>query len=90
MSGYGLRGGPRGSGQTYTWALVFVAILTVAAILRWELLGVRSLWYDEGYSLSVARLGWRGILDFLKKNDAHPAGYYLLLSFWVDRFGDSL
>lgn len=90
MSGYELRGGPQGSGQTYTRALVFVAILTVAAILRWELLGVRSLWYDEGYSLSVARLGWRGILEFLKQNDAHPAGYYLLLSFWVDRFGDSL
>lgn len=70
--------------------LAVAAILAVGGLLRWELLGVRSLWYDEGYSLFVARMGWRGILDFLRHHDAHPAGYYLLLSLWTRWFGESL
>lgn len=72
------------------WLGGFAAVLALASLLRWELLAVRSLWYDEGYSLFVARMGWRGILEFLRNHDAHPAGYYLLLSFWIRWFGESL
>ena len=32
-------------------------VLLLAALVRWELLGVRSLWFDDGYSLFVARMG---------------------------------
>jgi len=64
--------------------------LLLAALLRWELLGVRSLWFDEGYSLFVARMGWAEVLRFLRLNDAHPPGYYLLLSAWLRAFGDDL
>lgn len=67
-----------------------VPILSLAALLRWEMLGARSLWFDEGYSLFVAGLGPRGILDFLHAHDAHPAGYYIVLSWWLDVFGDSI
>ena len=33
--------------------------MLLAALLRWELLGIRSLWFDEGCTLFVARMGWR-------------------------------
>jgi uncharacterized membrane protein len=65
-------------------------VLLLAALLRWELLGVRSLWFDEGYSLFVARMRWAEILRFLRLNDAHPPGYYLLLSAGMRAFGDGL
>jgi hypothetical protein len=65
-------------------------VCMVAALVRWELLGERSLWFDEGYSLFVARMGWAEILRFLRLNDAHPPGYYLLLSAWTRAFGDGL
>lgn len=81
---------PEARSQGWLWVVALLAILTLATVVRWELLGTRSLWYDEGYSLYVARMGWRGILQFLRENDAHPAGYYLLLSFWVQRFGEKL
>ena len=61
-----------------------------AEFTKRELLGVRSLWFDEGYSLFVARMGWAEILRFLRFNDAHPPGYYLLLSAWTWAFGDDL
>lgn len=69
---------------------VLGAILAAAAVARWELLGARSLWFDEGYSLFVSGLGWRQIMQFLPTNDAHPPGYYLLLSAWRSTFGDDL
>lgn len=71
-------------------AWVLGAVLAAAATIRWELVGVRSLWFDEGYSLFVSGLGWRGILEFLRTNDAHPPGYYILLSAWRATFGDNL
>jgi 4-amino-4-deoxy-L-arabinose transferase-like glycosyltransferase len=59
-------------------------------VFRWELLGVRSLWFDEGYSLFVASLHPAEILQFLRFNDAHPAGYYLILSWWMRLVGRDL
>lgn len=65
-------------------------VLLLAVLFRWELLGLRSLWFDEGYSLAVASLPPREILQFLRSNDAHPAGYYLLLSWWLRVVGRDL
>ncbi len=70
--------------------LALVVLLVLAGILRLELLDVRSLWFDEGYSLFVAGLGPGRILEFLRHNDAHPPAYYLLLSWWMRTFGSEL
>lgn len=70
--------------------LAIAGVAGLASVVRWELLGTRSLWFDEGYSLFVARLGWPEILRFLRFNDAHPAGYYLILSWWLRTFGEDL
>ncbi len=71
-------------------AVALWGLLLVAAVFRWELLGVRSLWLDEGYSLFVASMPPTEILRFLRFNDAHPAGYYLLLSWWLRVVGRDL
>ncbi|MDR7400359.1 MAG: glycosyltransferase family 39 protein [Armatimonadota bacterium] len=71
-------------------AVPLAGVLLLAVVFRWELLGLLSLWFDEGYSLAVASLPPREILQFLRSNDAHPAGYYLLLSWWLRVVGRDL
>ncbi len=76
------------SSAPHAW--VAAGLAAVAIAVRAELISARSLWFDEGYSLFVARLGWPGILQFLENNDAHPGGYYLLLAAWMRAFGADL
>jgi uncharacterized membrane protein len=42
-------------------------------------LGLQSLWYDEAFSLAVARSGWPTFWAALLSDGVHPPGYYLLL-----------
>jgi uncharacterized membrane protein len=45
---------------------------------------------DEAYSLGVASKPFHDILAFLRTSDAHPIGYYALLSAWIRVFGTGL
>ncbi|KAA3647914.1 MAG: phospholipid carrier-dependent glycosyltransferase [Chloroflexi bacterium] len=47
----------------------------------------RPIWYDEAFSLLVAR---GDTLAFPFATDVHPPLYYLLLSFWTALWGDSI
>ncbi len=76
--------------MTRTEVAALLALVLLAALFRGELLGVRSLWFDEGYSLFVAGLGPGRILEFLRYNDAHPPAYYLLLAGWMRAVGTDL
>lgn len=67
-----------------------LGILFLAASLRFEVIGTRSLWQDEAFSLEAARRGVLDLLDFVRGSEAHPPGYYLLLSLWLRVAGDSL
>ena len=68
--------------------LLPVALLLIAAGLRFHNLGTQSLWNDEGNSL---RLAQRPIADLLNAaaQDIHPPGYYLVLRGWIGLVGDS-
>ncbi|MGH2403295.1 MAG: glycosyltransferase family 39 protein [bacterium] len=73
------------------WETLAVAAVTgLAALVRWERLGTRNLWPDEAFSLDLARRGFFDLLAQLRGNDAHPLGYYLLLSHWIREFGSDL
>jgi hypothetical protein len=65
-------------------------VLLLAVTHRWERIGDRNLWPDEAYSLELAQGTIPQILAFLRGNDAHPAGYYVMLSVWIRAFGDDL
>ena len=65
-------------------------VMVVAFALRLYLLGSRPLWLDEAYSLGVAGRSIRDILAFLRVSDAHPLGYYALLSVWLRWAGAGL
>lgn len=46
----------------------------------------QSVWFDEGYSISLAQQSY-GELLALTAVDAHPPFYYLLLKIWGELFG---
>lgn len=68
--------------------LILIVILLVAFLLRVYDLGHESIWMDEAFSVSVAKLDFLGIIKGTAK-DLHPPLYYLLLHFWIKLFGIS-
>ena len=73
------------SGQE-TGALWLTIVLALA--LRLHRLGDQNVWWDEGYSVWVARQGlWQGALA--TAYDVHPPLYYWLLHFWRAAAGES-
>lgn len=83
--------GGAGRWRAVAWELLaVVAVVGLAALMRWERLGTRNLWGDEGFSLDLARMGFSQLLTHLRGTDAHPLGYYLLLSHWIRAFGEDL
>jgi mannosyltransferase len=68
--------------------LVLLAVLVLAAFLRFYRLDAQSFWNDEGNS---ARIAERSVILIVEgaAGDIHPPGYYLLLHFWRAVFGQS-
>jgi uncharacterized membrane protein len=67
-----------------TTLLLVGAITLVGLVLRFTLIGAKSLWLDEAFSFWTANLDpgriWRTTLQI----DTHPPLYYALLHFWID------
>ncbi len=70
---------------------VWVALAVVFLIgveTRFVGLADRSLWFDEAFSVSLARMPVPAIVQFLRgNNDTHPPLYYALLHAWIHLFG---
>ncbi len=67
---------------------VLIAILLVAAFLRFHRLEAQSFWHDEGNSARIAERS----LDLIVEGaagDVHPPGYYILLHYWRGVLGES-
>ena len=65
-----------------------VAVLLLAAGLRFHELGAQSLWNDEGNSVVQAGRSLSAIAEHAAR-DIHPPGYYWLLAGWKGLTGDS-
>ncbi|HET8679716.1 MAG TPA: glycosyltransferase family 39 protein [bacterium] len=70
--------------------LAVAAVLGLAVLARLEHLGTRTLWGDEGFALDLARRGFFDLLTHLRGTDAHPLGYYVMLSYWIRTVGEDL
>lgn len=69
------------------WAFLLLCI--AGAALRFYNLGVESIWWDEGFSIWVARMGFLRMLKTVAAIDFNPPLYYALLWAWIHLFGDS-
>lgn len=69
--------------------LALPAIILLVALLAFANLGAKSLWLDEGTTVSIARLGWHGLWqDAFSQGEANMSLYYVLLHLWL-HLGDS-
>ncbi len=68
--------------------LLLLAILLLAACLRFYRLDTQSFWNDEGNSARIAERT-PGLIIAGAAGDIHPPGYYLLLHYWRAMFGQS-
>jgi mannosyltransferase len=68
--------------------LLLLFICVIGAIVRFHMLGVKSLWLDEASSVTFARLPLRDFLRTMWYGEANMSFYYFLLRAWL-RFGDS-
>jgi len=71
--------------------LLLALIVVLAIVLRLYRIDAQSIWYDEGWSIHVARepLG-SALAQLASPGHTHPPAYYLLLMIWVWAFGSSV
>ncbi len=69
-------------------AAAFAGLMLLAVFLRFYLIGAKTLWLDEAFSVWVARHGLWEQWRWLIRIDQHPPLYYGLLRGWIGLFGD--
>ena len=70
--------------KVYRWLIIVVPVVA-AALSLW--IGLRqSVWFDEAYSIMVAKRSASEIIR-LSALDTHPPLYYLVLKIWANVFG---
>ncbi len=69
--------------------ILLAVILFIGLSLRAYDLGGESIWYDEGYSVTTAKLSVGDILKNSVIEEDHPPIYTILLHYWINAFGDS-
>ncbi len=60
-----------------------LAITAAGAVLRLFMLGAKSIWLDEAFSISITQRGLIDLFRMVIKTDTHPPLYYLVLKFWL-------
>ena len=69
--------------------IILLVLTSVAAILRFLWLGSASLWIDELFSVAWSQMSSAYLLGPGVRIETNPPGYYLLLHFWMQAFGES-
>jgi len=70
------------------FGLALLLIVLLAFLLRLYRLDQQGLWYDEGFSVYLARMSL-GEITARTASDIHPPLFYYLLHLWLGPFGDS-
>lgn len=68
--------------------LTLLLLLAAGATARFLYLAGKPFWFDEAFSVEVARLDWRNFLHLLWWREANMSLYYVLLRIWL-HFGQS-
>ncbi|HZC22958.1 MAG TPA: glycosyltransferase family 39 protein, partial [Candidatus Binatia bacterium] len=64
------------------WFTLSLLFATSAAV-RFLCLACKPFWFDECFSVEVARIGWRNFLHLLWWREANMSLYYVLLRMWL-------
>lgn len=63
--------------------LILALLIAGAAILRFQFLTRKPFWFDECFSVEVARLSWHDLVRLLWWREANMSLYYVLLRGWL-------
>ncbi|HVR22257.1 MAG TPA: hypothetical protein VMU26_02965 [Candidatus Polarisedimenticolia bacterium] len=72
----------------FTSVGTLASLVIAAAVLRFSYLGRKPFWFDECFSVEVARLSGQNLLRLLWRREANMSLYYLMLRGWL-QFGSS-
>lgn len=75
--------------EPITLALIVAGILLLALVVRLHQIELQVVWYDEAFSVWLARMAPAQTVLFTTR-DVHPPLYYLLLHVWMNCFGDGV
>lgn len=62
---------------------ILLCLTLAGAVLRVYLLGDKSIWLDEAFSIALSRHELGDLLRLTVLTDAHPPLYYIALKFWT-------
>lgn len=71
------------------WHVLALTLLGIGIILRFTRIDFQSFWMDEALSILFAQPRFPSPFFENLTFGVHPPLYYLILHFWMDRFGDS-
>jgi len=63
--------------------LVLSLLLGAAAVVRFHCLACKNFWFDECFSIEIARVDWRNFLHLMWWREANMSLYYLMLRAWL-------
>jgi mannosyltransferase len=69
------------------WLMLLLLVAACIAVRVW-CLACKPFWFDECFSVEVARIDWRNFLHLLWWREANMSLYYVLLRIWL-HFGQS-
>ena len=68
--------------------LTLLLLLGGGTLLRFRCAACKPFWFDECFSVEVARIDWGNFLHLMWWREANMSLYYVLLRFWL-QFGES-
>ena len=71
-----------------TTGLTLLLLMAAGTVVRFLYLTRKPFWFDESFSVEVARISWSNFLHLLWWREANMSLYYVLLRIWL-QFGHS-
>src|SRR5947209_4886658 len=68
---------------------VVLGTTALALVLRLVGRGHESIWYDEAFSLAMAKAGYHDLITGQVADPGNPFGYFFLLRAWLGLFGSA-
>jgi mannosyltransferase len=65
------------------YRLTLILLFAAGAVVRFLHLTSKPFWFDECFSVEVARIGWKDFLRLLWWREANMSLYYVLLRIWL-------
>src|SRR5258705_12550189 len=72
---------PQSAGLAH-W-LTLLLLLGAGTAARFQCLACKPFWFDECFSVEVARIDWRNFLHLMWWREANMSLYYVLLRVWL-------